>query len=594
MKNTKVLPFERNRYFTGKMLTSSDFQTEQNYVNNKRRFINNMMFGSGIVCGMSVRNLDEATLYVDSGVSIDGMGREIVIPEAYVKKLSTIDGFENIQSNTCRLYVQYDEKKIQPVYSASRKEKDDEYEYNRIVENYKLFLVDEEQDSPLYRAPSEFLSEDILYENDNIRLTMKVPAIVCIGYKTKIKIIIEKLSNESVDISYHALLQFPSFTTADGKHEIEIDMNQVSLSQYESIEKEIWVKVDHSENRETSVIIKGDSVNCTINQIPVSVERDIILKIVSDHIEPRQLINSEIGKISYEMKSAHMDRDSICLAQIQIHKSSNSYEILSVNEKNFKKYIETPADEENRKEFLDYFQTDMISGEDKTVDQIKDIQSGAMQNKGESNLTSGILEIPVGKILKKGEVAFSDEIIHGLGKGNVYVTLGNQITEKNSSLLEDMNVTILGSDDIFSDNYDGAKFDTAVKVLNDKGSFIVGVRAKKDVDCLILKFRWYAMSFMQELDQKNIPITEDKRITVETPTVVLKPEENYFFNVRFNNMEPAQLGYELTEGDAGQISMDGIYTAPNKEGVYEIRIYCLNNPSIRTYAYAIVKRKDQI
>ena len=48
MKNTKLYPFERNRYYSGKMLTSADFQAEQTYFNNKRRFINNLMYGAGV------------------------------------------------------------------------------------------------------------------------------------------------------------------------------------------------------------------------------------------------------------------------------------------------------------------------------------------------------------------------------------------------------------------------------------------------------------------------------------------------------------------------------------------------------------------
>ena len=46
MNNNQIYPFERNRYYPGKMLTSADFQAEQNYFNNKRRFLNNMMYGA--------------------------------------------------------------------------------------------------------------------------------------------------------------------------------------------------------------------------------------------------------------------------------------------------------------------------------------------------------------------------------------------------------------------------------------------------------------------------------------------------------------------------------------------------------------------
>ena len=67
MNNTKLYPFERNRYYSGKMLTSSDFQAEQTYFNNKRRFINSLMYGSGVVCGFGVFSLDDLSVLIESG-----------------------------------------------------------------------------------------------------------------------------------------------------------------------------------------------------------------------------------------------------------------------------------------------------------------------------------------------------------------------------------------------------------------------------------------------------------------------------------------------------------------------------------------------
>ena len=56
-------------------------------------------------------------------------------------------------------------------------------------------------------------------------------------------------------------------------------------------------------------------------------------------------------------------------------------------------------------------------------------------------------------------------------------------------------------------------------------------------------------------------------------------------------MEPVSVSYELTEAKSGDITSDGIYTAPSKPGVYEIRIYCTDMPVVCTYAYAIVEKK---
>mgnify|MGYP003476068094 FL=1 len=47
----------------------------------------------------------------------------------------------------------------------------------------------------------------------------------------------------------------------------------------------------------------------------------------------------------------------------------------------------------------------------------------------------------------------------------------------------------------------------------------------------------------------------------------------------------------LTEPGSGEVTSDGIYSAPAKEGVYEIKISCTDKPQICTYAYAIVKKK---
>ena len=51
--------------------------------------------------------------------------------------------------------------------------------------------------------------------------------------------------------------------------------------------------------------------------------------------------------------------------------------------------------------------------------------------------------------------------------------------------------------------------------------------------------------------------------------------------------------YELTEKNSGEITSDGIYTAPGREGVFEIRISCAEYPLITTYAYAVVKKDSQ-
>ena len=132
--------------------------------------------------------------------------------------------------------------------------------------------------------------------------------------------------------------------------------------------------------------------------------------------------------------------------------------------------------------------------------------------------------------------------------------------------------------------------ETAVRVLNDKGSFVVGARLLKNVDYLVLTYRWVAIRFPAGNDLELAEDYSGRSISPDTPTVRMSTKENHYFGVRYNNMEKCSVTYELTEAGSGSITADGIYTAPAKPGVYEIRIYCTDMPVICTYAYAIVEK----
>ena len=167
MASNQVYPFERNRYYPGKMLTTADFQAEQSYHINKLRFMNSLMYGSGIVCGCGVVNLDDLSILIESGVVIDGSGREIIIDTSLVKKLSAIEGFDDLSSDTACLCVRFKEKDIHSVYAVSHRESDQEYEFNRISEGYEIFLVDKEEFDEGFEMESEFLQSETLFRGAN-------------------------------------------------------------------------------------------------------------------------------------------------------------------------------------------------------------------------------------------------------------------------------------------------------------------------------------------------------------------------------------------------------------------------------------------
>ncbi len=150
MKNLNYIPFTRNRYFQGKLLTSDDFDQEQQYVNDKRRLINRYMLGAGIAAGLEVIQVDDYSISLEAGLALDYTGREIVVDTPVIHRLSALDGYGEATQNegmeSLYLYIEYGEMPSEPVHNITRRAVHtvEEEEYNKVKESYHLYVADEE------------------------------------------------------------------------------------------------------------------------------------------------------------------------------------------------------------------------------------------------------------------------------------------------------------------------------------------------------------------------------------------------------------------------------------------------------------------
>src|SRR5262245_9355960 len=71
--------FRRPLYFHGMLLDDSDFRDEQEYHAQKRRLLNRMLHGSGVVCGLMFTH-DARTITISCGLALDCSGHEIYVP----------------------------------------------------------------------------------------------------------------------------------------------------------------------------------------------------------------------------------------------------------------------------------------------------------------------------------------------------------------------------------------------------------------------------------------------------------------------------------------------------------------------------------
>ncbi len=594
MNNTQIYPFERNRYYPKKRLASADYQAEQDYFNNKRRFLNEMMYGAGIICGLGVFSLDDLSLLVESGVAIDGMGREIVVETSDVKKLSALTGFDSLRTNEASLCLRYKEDPVHKVYAIESSDPEHEFQYNRVRESYELFLVDKEDIPEAFEMDSEFLARGVLMTTDNYNIEFTMPATVSRGRLVKARLTVTKLSAEDVRLSYHGVLQTPVFVSADGTNEIDVDLVDVELKNGESVAFDYWMQTLDTPALETNVILQTGSAGATENDKTVSVPGNFAIKVLLSDMKPRALVNREIGRVNLEMKNMSGQGDFIRLADLTLVRTDSAYIIESVEESAAKTYITAPSQDMRKGDYLEYFVKEAGLTSEGAPVQRETIRSTEVSDnyRGRPEISTGVLEIPLGENARRGDIRYSGEIMHGLGKGNVYVDVGYEFLRDDETIGANAKSTIYGNPDIFAnDQRTVVDAETAVRVLNDKGSFVVGARLLSAVDYLVLTYRWVAIKFPVGNDLGIQDDYSGKSISPETPTVRMGTKENHYFGVRYNNMDKVSVTYELTETGSGEITSDGIYTAPAKPGVYEIRIYCTDMPVICTYAYAIVEKK---
>ncbi|MEG1366390.1 MAG: hypothetical protein RSC96_04150, partial [Oscillospiraceae bacterium] len=162
MQNRKYYPFERNSYYSGKLLTARDFEAEQRYFNDKRRFLNRLEGAGGIASGLGVIMADDASVILQAGCAMDASGREIVVAETQVIKLSTIEGFGELTTQSAFLGISYDEQAVDEVYSVMNDDTGGEH-YNKMREQYKLTLLDENLVAHIETPTEEMVAKLVIY-----------------------------------------------------------------------------------------------------------------------------------------------------------------------------------------------------------------------------------------------------------------------------------------------------------------------------------------------------------------------------------------------------------------------------------------------
>ena len=151
--------FRRLRYFHGMLLDEKDFREEQQYHANKRRLLNRMLHGSGVVCGLDLKGKKgKKSIQVTPGLALDCSGNEIWVPKDLKIDLTSllppknkpraepacrpVDEKDNLK--TYYIGIRYDERPTNPVsvYLPSGDCEERTCENSRWKEGYCVEIVE--------------------------------------------------------------------------------------------------------------------------------------------------------------------------------------------------------------------------------------------------------------------------------------------------------------------------------------------------------------------------------------------------------------------------------------------------------------------
>ncbi len=614
MKNSRLYPFERNRFFYGKLLTVRDFEAEQKYFNDKRRLLNRLINGEGVVSGLQVVAIDDKTLSVEPGVAIDRSGREIVIGFPVTQKLSMFEGFTNNDYvKNVYLCLEYDEKGKEAVHSVASASTNPESvsEYNRVQESYRLFIKEDGPDVTSFQFSELTENISMLYSDQQLRVWQVVPRYVNPGETFEVVVKIEKAPQvHRVDLKFEVEL---AGLTAKGKDSCKVSFSEPVNSKETMYEVKYLLKAGSMPGKPGLVTVKGKAVKLKAGDNTMNVGSDCTTTVEIIEQPVRRKILTDYFQQSLEKSLTYSPEHCIYLARISLLQVGPTYMIEKVEQVPFGQYVY------NNSLLHKLVLADLIEGGKRTagfgaakasvigtgpdeapgVEVIYNEETAEMEFQFRipspkvlfGDVTTGTAEISLGSGSKAGTCYYSDEIDHHLGLGPTYIELTVVDQESNmlSGMVQEDERIFCGEFDVFDESpYSSNTADVALGavIYPKKGTFRIGAKLKKPTKQGEIKIRWWAYKKLSDSGRAG-----GVNVLIEPDPVKVAPGATVQLKATVIGTDNQTVIWGVTSNNAGAIDIDGTYTAPDKPGIYEVEAISEENPTKSATAMIVVEER---
>ncbi len=596
MSDKQYYSCERNNYFFGKLMTVRDFESEQIYHNSKRRLGNRMLNGAGIVSGLDVILVDSRTFSLESGMAIDYEGREIIVNEPSVKRLSIIKGFEeNKDKGDLYLCIKYKEEFKESTFSVAGSGKDSgvSQEYNRVNETYDLFVTDKKPE-PSHLGLKHLVCDNIeLYNKNGLKISLEISKYVNPGKNVKVSVIFEK-SNVTAPISYSFDIGGEFFKSSDGKDKCHIVYKESEVSTYKIERTDYYLSCDAIANAYTDLVISKNSFNIQVGKDKDTIAEDVKHSVFITEKDLKEVIIENYYAKHFDEFMEEKDDQYIYLAKLHVISNESSYAIEDIEKNPFKQYLLSNELLKVLQEVSGSGVVKIESGDTKTIKTVVQAPAEAAPVQSVAdNIVTGVERIELGLSPKVGDTFYSYEFVHGLGFGSIGVMTA--IENQSNYETNTDNFMLFGESSLFENEVgvSAPNVKIASMVNPDKGTMKIGVRLQEKTDLPYIYIRWWAFKpFKVESEAPKVETPnmggENVNVSITPNTTRVEPLGQVRFFASVDGASSQEVNWSLTEPGSGTIDKNGLYTAPSKEGVYEVRAQSVKFPDKVDTAYVVV------
>lgn len=592
MNNTNFFPFERNRYFYGKLLTVRDFEVEQRYHCTKRELLNRLVHGAGVVCGLGVTASDESTLMVESGMALDYQGREIVVPEPLFRKLPMLEGQETLAGKKdAYLCLSYAEEDVEPV-NATGAEVGSQRQFDLTREGFRLFLTAE---PPAYQSLLETAGREnvsVLYQSDELILVLSLASILCAGEEFQVQVLVVKNENTP-----------PVQFSLEGENTFaESENGRVCLSYRESREEKRCVYTVDFPLRAKSLSGVDSRLfpgGCELNVELGSHHYKNYLNVEATvHLcrdqEACRLRRRQLDDLNRHLRGRDLP---LYLAKLELIHSAAGVFLGGVTSLPFQQAVGTEGRSGGSSAGEFTVTTSVRSLE---YWQKPDVKAVYQPSSGTLHLDFGIpspeqydyavahgtvdLTMPGG--IRVNSRVFSQEIAHGLGAGAVDVRLSVEFTDKE----REETALLCGNSEVFKHKSQKAAppwVEAAALIYPEHGTMRIGLWLHDTVEGNLIRVHYFAQK--PERDTSRILSQHRVSLSVTPEFSRLGCRGKLQFQAEVVGSEDKSVTWSVKEENGGVIDHNGLYQAPELPGTYEITAVASADDSVTASAFVIVE-----